>query len=75
MLMLVYFVASPITGGSMNPARSTGPAIVIGAWALDELWLFWAAPLGAGVLAGLCYPILFESRAGNPSLTPHDTPF
>jgi len=52
-LMLSYVIATPVTNASLNPARSTGPALFVGDWALDQLWLFWAAPLAGGVLAGL----------------------
>lgn len=51
--MLSYVIAMPVTNASLNPARSTGPALFVGDWALDQLWLFWAAPLAGGVLAGL----------------------
>jgi aquaporin Z len=55
-LTLVYLIGIPITNLSVNPARSTGPAIFVGGWALAQLWLFWVAPivgaLAAGVLAG-----------------------
>ncbi|MBP0588930.1 aquaporin [Paraburkholderia sp. LEh10] len=54
-LALSYVVAAPITNASLNPARSTGPALFVGDWALDQLWLFWAAPLAGGVLAGLLH--------------------
>jgi aquaporin Z len=63
-LMLIYVFTVPVTGASINPARSTGPALIVGDWALDELWLFWAAPLTGGVLAGLCYPTFFRGAAG-----------
>lgn len=59
-LMLSYVVAAPVTNGSLNPARSTGPALFVGDWALDQLWLFWAAPLAGGVLAGLLHSRLFR---------------
>ena len=42
----------------MNPARSTGPAIFVGDWALQQLWLFWLAPLAGALAAGLAYPLL-----------------
>ena len=48
----------------MNPARSTGPALFEGGWALDHFWLFWAAPLVGGVLAGIVYPALTRVRPG-----------
>ncbi|SAL22230.1 aquaporin Z [Caballeronia telluris] len=62
-LIMIYAFTMPVTGGSINPARSTGPALITGGWALDELWLFWAAPLTGGVLAGLCYPVFHRELA------------
>jgi glycerol uptake facilitator-like aquaporin len=47
--------SSEPTGTSVNPARSTGPALVVGGWAIAQLWLFWVAPLIAAALAGLAY--------------------
>ncbi len=52
-LTLVHLVGIPVTNVSVNPARSTGPAIFVGGWALAQLWLFWLAPLGGGAIAGL----------------------
>jgi aquaporin Z len=52
-LTLVHLVGIPITNMSVNPARSTGPALFVGGWALRQLWLFWLAPLAGAVLAGL----------------------
>nr|WKF58270.1 Aquaporin Z 2 [Paraburkholderia busanensis] len=57
-LMLVYLVSIPITNGSVNPARSTAQALFVGDWALDQLWLFWAAPLMGGVVAGMLFSFL-----------------
>jgi aquaporin Z len=58
-LTLIHLICIPITNTSVNPARSTGPAIFEGGWALQQLWLFWVAPLvGAGVGAGI-YRTLF----------------
>ncbi|MGF6769264.1 aquaporin Z [Paraburkholderia sp. GAS199] len=57
-LMLVYIVSIPVTNGSINPARSTGQALFVGDWALDQLWLFWAAPMLGGVLAGVLFSVL-----------------
>ena len=54
-LTLVHLVGIPVTNLSVNPARSTGPALFVGGWALSELWLFWAAPLLGAGLAGLVY--------------------
>jgi aquaporin Z len=54
-LTLIHLISIPVTNTSVNPARSTGPALIVGGWALGQLWLFWIAPiLGAG-LAGLVY--------------------
>jgi len=58
-LTLIHLVAIPVDNTSVNPARSTGPAIFAGAMELSQLWLFWIAPLIGGGLAGLLYPILF----------------
>lgn len=55
-LTMVHLVGLPITNMSANPARSTGPAIIAGGWALGQLWLFWLAPLIGGFLAGIIYP-------------------
>ena len=54
-IALLYLVSLPVANGSANPARSTGVALVVGGWALDQLWLFWAAPMSAAVLAGLLF--------------------
>ncbi len=52
-LPLVHLIGIPITNLSVNPARSTGPALFVGGWALEQLWLFWAAPIAGAVLAGV----------------------
>lgn len=57
-LMLVYLVSIPVTNGSVNPARSTAQALFVGNWALDQLWVFWAAPLSGGVAAGALFSFL-----------------
>jgi aquaporin Z len=62
-LTLCSLLAIPVTNASLNPARSTGVALVVGGWALDQLWLFWAAPLAGGVLAGLIHPMLQRSAS------------
>jgi aquaporin Z len=54
-LTLIHLVSIPVTNTSVNPARSTGPAIFVGDWALSQLWLFWVAPLVGAVLAGLLF--------------------
>lgn len=57
-LTLVYLVSMPVTNGSVNPARSTAQALFVGRWALDQLWVFWAAPLSGGIAAGVLYSFL-----------------
>jgi aquaporin Z len=59
-LTLVHLVGIPITNVSVNPARSTGPALFVGGWALQQLWLFWAAPMAGAVLAGIVGKWLHE---------------
>jgi aquaporin Z len=59
-LTLIHLVGIPVTNTSVNPARSTGPALFVGGWAVHQLWLFWVAPLLGGVLGGAIYRFLFE---------------
>jgi aquaporin Z len=59
-LTLIHLVGIPITNTSVNPARSTGPALFVGGWALGQLWLFWVAPLIGGALGGILYRWLSE---------------
>jgi aquaporin Z len=54
-LTLIHLVGIPITNTSVNPARSTGPALFVGGWAIAQLWMFWVAPLIGGVLGGVLY--------------------
>ncbi len=54
-LTLIHLISIPVTNTSVNPARSTGPAVFVGGWALGQLWLFWVAPLVGGALGGLVY--------------------
>ena len=61
-LTLIHLIGIPVTNVSVNPARSTGPALFAGGWALQELWLFWVAPLVGGALGGLIYNALFGSK-------------
>ncbi len=58
-LTLIHLIGIPVTNLSVNPARSTGPALFAGGWALGQLWLFWVAPIVGGALAGVVYPLLF----------------
>ena len=57
-LTLIHLISIPVTNTSVNPARSTGPAIFVGGWALAQLWLFWVAPLVGGVLGALVYNLI-----------------
>ena len=59
-LTLIHLISIPVTNTSVNPARSTGPALMVGDWAIDQLWLFWVAPLIGAAIAGLIYRTLFE---------------
>ncbi len=59
-LTLIHLISIPVTNTSVNPARSTGPAIFVGAWALSQLWLFWLAPVIGASLAGVVYVFLAE---------------
>ena len=67
-LTLIHLVSIPVTNTSVNPARSTGPALFVGGWALQQLWLFWIAPLVGAVLAGLVYRSIFEAQP-EPAIT------
>lgn len=57
-LTLIHLVGIPITNLSVNPARSTGPALFVGGWAIAQLWLFWVAPIIGAALAGAAYPMI-----------------
>lgn len=61
-LTLIHLIGIPITNLSVNPARSTGPALFVGGWAIGQLWLFWIAPIIGAALAGVAYPLI----AGSP---------
>ncbi|MCX6126331.1 MAG: aquaporin Z [Proteobacteria bacterium] len=64
-LTLIHLIGIPVTNLSVNPARSTGPAIFVGDWATAQLWLFWAAPILGALLAGQVYRNVFEQKAKN----------
>jgi aquaporin Z len=61
-LTLIHLISIPVTNTSVNPARSTGPALFVGGWALQQLWLFWVAPIIGAALAGLVYRGIFEAQ-------------
>lgn len=68
-LTLIHLISIPVTNTSVNPARSTGPAIFVGGWALQQLWLFWIAPAIGAVVAGFTYRFLFEGERAEPPIT------
>jgi aquaporin Z len=61
-LTLIHLVSIPVTNTSVNPARSTGPALFVGGWALAQLWLFWVAPIIGAAIAGVAHRLLSEER-------------
>ncbi len=63
-LTLIHLISIPVTNTSVNPARSTGPALIVGGWALGQLWLFWVAPLIGAGLAGIAYRAVAGSADG-----------
>jgi len=62
-LTLIHLIGIPVTNVSVNPARSTGPAMFVGGWALGQLWLFWVAPIIGAIVAGIVYPALSGGTA------------
>jgi aquaporin Z len=73
-LTLIHLIGIPVTNVSVNPARSTGPAMFVGGWALAQLWAFWAAPIAGAMCAGLAYRALAvaktQTAAQGPSILP-----
>lgn len=61
-LTLIHLIGIPVTNLSVNPARSLGPAVMVGGWAVEQLWLFWVAPFIGAALAGIVYPWLAAGR-------------
>jgi len=61
-LTLIHLISIPVTNTSVNPARSTGVALFVGGWAIQQLWLFWLAPIIGGILGGLVYRILGSAK-------------
>lgn len=68
-LTLIHLVSIPVTNTSVNPARSTGPALIQGGWALQQLWLFWVVPLIGGILGGITYRLLGAEEPPKPTIT------
>ena len=67
-LTLIHLISIPVTNTSVNPARSTGPALVVGGIALQPLWLFWVAPLIGGAVGGLLYKTLGADTSAKPNI-------
>ena len=65
-LTLIHLISIPVTNTSVNPARSTGPALFVGGWALAQLWMFWIVPLVGAALAGAIYPRVFGALGTAP---------
>jgi aquaporin Z len=68
-LVLIHLISIPVTNTSVNPARSTATAVFVGGWALQQLWLFWLAPVIGGALAGGVYAAVLEGPAEEPPVT------
>jgi aquaporin Z len=62
-------ISIPVTNTSVNPARSTGPALFVGGWALQQLWLFWLAPVLGAAIAGFVYKAVLECDVEEPPVT------
>lgn len=61
-LTLIHLISIPVTNTSVNPARSTGPALITGGWALAQLWFFWLAPLVGALIAGITFRLFKKGR-------------
>ena len=68
-LTLIHLISIPVTNTSVNPARSTGPALFVGGWALQQLWLFWVAPIVGAAVAGFTYRSVLEGEVEQPPVT------
>jgi aquaporin Z len=66
-LTLIHLIGIPVTNLSVNPARSTGPALFVGGWAVQQLWLFWLAPIVGAAIAGAVYPALAREPEAAPA--------
>ena len=72
-LTLIHLISIPVTNTSVNPARSTGPALFVGGWALSQLWLFWVMPIVGAAAAGFLYRFMLEGRR-EPASPPASSP-
>ncbi len=61
-LTLIHLISIPVTNTSVNPARSTGPALFVGGWAIHQLWLFWLAPLLGGIMGGGLFKYIWGNK-------------
>jgi aquaporin Z len=68
-LTLIHLISIPVTNTSVNPARSTATAVFVGGWALQQLWLFWLAPVVGAALAGLTHKLLLDGSVLEPPVT------
>jgi aquaporin Z len=73
-LTLVHLISIPVTNTSVNPARSTGPAIFVGGWALHQLWLFWLAPLLGAAIAAVLYRCIACEKNCTSECAPDNPP-
>jgi aquaporin Z len=67
-LTLIHLIGIPVTNLSVNPARSTGPAIFVGGWAVEQLWLFWVAPIVGAAIAGVAYSAIAGDATDRPAV-------
>jgi aquaporin Z len=72
-LTLIHLISIPVTNTSVNPARSTAPAIFVGGWATEQLWLFWVAPIIGAAVAGFAYRAFLEGDIMEPPVTGRQT--
>jgi len=70
-LTLIHLISIPVTNTSVNPARSTGPALVVGGLALQQLWMFWVAPIAGGIAGAGFYRLFFAESPERPVLVVH----
>src|SRR4029077_949022 len=68
-LTLIHLISIPVTNTSVNPARSTATALFVGGWAVQQLWLFWLAPVLGAMIAGFAYKAVLESPVEEPPVT------
>ena len=73
-LTLIHLISIPVTNTSVNPARSTATALFVGGWALQQLWLFWLAPMIGAAIAGFAYTAGFEGSVEEPPVTGRTRP-